>query len=78
MTVWTVVMLHFSFFVFFFVAVILYLSSVHSYILLLIPFYNFFFVVTVHTSFIHTQLLMSTPVSALPVDNYGFVCVEFC
>jgi hypothetical protein len=46
------------------------------YFTILIPFYNFF-VAAVHTLFIHTPLLISTPVSALPVGNYGFVCVEF-
>jgi hypothetical protein len=50
----------------------------YSRISLSIPLYNFFVVVTVHTFLMHTPLLMSTPVSALPVGNYGFVCVEFC
>jgi hypothetical protein len=60
------------------VAVILYFFSIYSCIFtILIPFHNLFFVVTVHTFFIHTPMLMSIPVSTLSVGNYGHHAVTF-
>jgi hypothetical protein len=69
MTVWSVDILHFSFSIFSLWQFSCIFLRVFLYFTIMIPFYNFFFVVTVHTFLLHTALLMFT----LPFRNYGFV-----
>jgi hypothetical protein len=64
MTVWSVVILHFSLFCCFSFlsgSYPVFLLHIFLYFIILIPFYNFLLVVTVHTLLVRTPLLMSTP-----------------
>jgi hypothetical protein len=64
MTVWSVVISHFSIFCCFSFlcgSYPVFLLHIFLYFTILIPFYNFFFVVTVHTLLVRTPLFMSIP-----------------
>jgi hypothetical protein len=74
MTVWSVGISQFALFCFPLWQFSCIFLRVFLYFTILVPSYNSFVFVTMHTSHIRAPLLMST----LPVSNYCFVCVEFC